>query len=55
MSSAQTLLLAVLGAASLLLLSGCMQDRPAEGNIPWSAPAPWEGTLVPLPSSFQPD
>ena len=46
------ILLGVLAGAGLLL-SGCMQDRPAERDIPWSTPASWEGTLIPLPSSFQ--
>ena len=53
MPFAHKLISAVLGAVFLLLLHGCMQDRPADREIPWAAPANWEGTLVPLPSSFQ--
>ncbi len=40
-------------AAFLMLLAttGCMVDQPNETDIPWSAPAAWEGTM-PLPSSY---
>ena len=35
----------------LLFAAGCMSDRPLETDMPWSAPASWEGTM-PLPSGF---
>lgn len=41
--------LAVLMA--LLALSGCMSDRPNETDMPWAAPAAWEGT-IPLPGGY---
>jgi len=53
MPFAHKILSAVLCAAFLLLLNGCMQDRPADREVPWATPANWEGTLIPLPSSFQ--
>jgi hypothetical protein len=34
-----------------LLLSGCMSDQPTETDMPWAAPAAWEGTM-PLPGGF---
>lgn len=39
------------GLFVLLVASGCMSDRPQETDMPWSAPASWEGTM-PLPSGF---
>lgn len=46
---------ALLGLAGLilatLLAAGCMTDSPADTDIPWAAPAGWEGTM-PLPSSY---
>lgn len=47
-------LFALSGIALLLLLSGCIQDKPADSDVPWAKPAQWEGT-IPLPSSFQND
>jgi hypothetical protein len=44
----------VLGLAALLTLliaAGCMSDGPAETDMPWSAPAAWEGTM-PLPGGM---
>jgi hypothetical protein len=35
----------------LLMAAGCMSDSPAETDMPWSAPAAWEGT-IPLPGSY---
>lgn len=35
----------------LLAGAGCMADRPAETDMPWAAPASWEGTIG-LPASF---
>ncbi len=43
--------LALLGAAVLLFVTGCMSDTPSDTDMPWSAPASWEGTM-PLPSSY---
>jgi hypothetical protein len=43
--------LAFLVLASLLLVTGCMSDSPQETDMPWSAPASWEGTM-PMPSSY---
>lgn len=28
----------------LLLITGCETMRPAESNIPWSRPAPWQNS-----------
>jgi len=36
---------------TLLFLSGCMSAGPTETDMPWSAPATWEGTM-PLPGSY---
>jgi hypothetical protein len=36
---------------TLALAGGCMVDQPGETDIPWSAPAAWEGTM-PLPSGY---
>ena len=44
----------LLGLGLLLLLlvcAGCMADRPADTDMPWSTPARWEGTL-PLPGGY---
>ncbi|MDD4017148.1 MAG: hypothetical protein PHV28_04305 [Kiritimatiellae bacterium] len=38
-------------ALTLLLLSGCMSAGPTETDMPWSAPAAWEGTM-PLPGGY---
>jgi len=43
--------LGLAGLAALLFAAGCMADNPNETDIPWSAPASWEGTM-PLPSSY---
>ncbi len=43
--------LAFAALAALLLAAGCMHDNPAETDMPWSAPAAWEGT-IPLPGSY---
>ncbi len=45
---------AALGFAALLALlsaAGCMVDQPCETDMPWSAPASWEGTMQ-LPSGY---
>ena len=44
----------LLGLAALMAVffaAGCMSDRPTETDMPWSAPASWEGTM-PLPSGY---
>ena len=46
---------ALLGVAALLALlaaAGCMSDQPGETDMPWSAPASWEGTM-PLPGGIR--
>ena len=53
-SSSKPVLLAVGLAALLLTLlvtAGCMSDTPTETDMPWSAPASWEGTM-PLPGGY---
>ena len=45
---------AILGFAallSLLVTAGCMSENPTETDMPWSAPATWEGTM-PLPGGY---
>jgi len=47
-------LAALFGWAALLALlaaSGCMHDRPSDTDMPWSAPAAWEGTM-PIPGGY---
>jgi len=36
---------------ALLFASGCMSNNPNETDMPWAAPASWEGTM-PLPSGM---
>ena len=36
---------------ALSILSGCMADNPNETDMPWAAPASWEGTM-PLPGGY---
>ncbi len=46
--------LVILGFAALLTLlttAGCMTENPSETDMPWSAPAAWEGSM-PLPGGF---
>jgi len=43
--------LAALSFTALLAAAGCMASRPAETDMPWSAPSAWEGTM-PLPSGY---
>ena len=46
--------LVILGFAvllTLLLTAGCMSENPNETDMPWSAPASWEGTM-PLPGGY---
>ena len=44
-------LLCFAAALVFLLAAGCMSERPMETDMPWSAPATWEGTM-PLPGGF---
>ena len=44
-------LCALLAAIALLGLAGCMVDNPNETDMPWAAPAGWEGTM-PLPGGY---
>jgi hypothetical protein len=37
---------------AMLALAGCMVDNPHDTDMPWSAPASWEGSM-PLPSSVR--
>ena len=50
-SKPANVLLGLAAALTLLLAAGCMSDRPTETDMPWSAPASWEGTM-PLPSGY---
>ncbi|MBP5226118.1 MAG: hypothetical protein J6336_01895 [Kiritimatiellae bacterium] len=55
MSCSSNRILRFAGALLLTLLTlgfgGCMADRPADRDIPWAAPAGWEGTM-PLPGGY---
>ena len=42
----------LLAALTLLGLAGCMVDNPNETDMPWAAPAGWEGTM-PLPGGYR--
>jgi hypothetical protein len=44
-------ILALAALTTLLLAAGCMHDTPADTDMPWSAPAAWEGTM-PLPGGY---
>ena len=50
-SKALRLFLGMAGFLALLTLTGCMVDGPTETDMPWSAPASWEGTM-PLPGGY---
>lgn len=54
-SSSNTSLIKVLATtlllATLITLCGCMADNPNETDMPWAAPAGWEGTM-PLPGGY---
>ena len=34
-----------------LFMAGCVSDNPTETDMPWSAPASWEGTM-PMPGGY---
>jgi ABC-type uncharacterized transport system auxiliary subunit len=40
------------GLTCSFVLSGCMSYRPNDTEMPWSAPASWEGTM-PLPGGMK--
>lgn len=44
------LLLALL-LAVLSLLSGCATKTEEDSQLPWSQPAPWEGTMPGMPGN----
>ena len=44
-------LCALLAVIALLGLAGCMVANPNETDMPWAAPAGWEGTM-PLPGGY---
>jgi hypothetical protein len=51
-SSRPALVILVLAALlTLLITAGCISDNPNETDMPWSAPASWEGSM-PLPGGF---
>ena len=50
-SKTSSLLYGLAAALALLAAAGCMADRPGETDIPWAAPASWEGTM-PLPGGY---
>ena len=37
--------------ATVPQLPGCMADGPTETDMPWSAPAAWEGSM-PIPGGY---
>lgn len=43
--------LGIAGWLALLITAGCMSDSPSETDMPWAAPAAWEGT-IPLPGGY---
>lgn len=42
----------LLGFLCLFVLEGCMSYEPNDTEMPWSAPASWEGTM-PLPGGMR--
>ena len=44
-------LVALVGFMCVFVLAGCMSYKPNDTEIPWSAPASWEGTM-PLPGGL---
>lgn len=50
-SKALRRVLGVIGFLALITVSGCMADGPSETDMPWSAPATWEGSM-PLPGGY---
>ena len=39
--------LGLAGLFALLSAAGCMSDTPNEHDMPWNAPAAWEGSNLP--------
>lgn len=50
-SKPRDLFLGLLVTLTTLAAAGCMNDKPGETDMPWSAPASWEGTM-PMPSGY---
>jgi hypothetical protein len=42
----------LVGFICLFVLNGCMSYEPNDTEMPWSAPASWEGTM-PLPGGLR--
>ena len=40
------------GFMCIFVLAGCMSYEPNDTDMPWSAPASWEGTM-PLPGGLK--
>lgn len=47
-----TLLVLIVGFVGAFVLTGCMSYKPNDTEMPWSAPASWEGTM-PLPGGMK--
>ncbi len=47
-----TILAVLAGLISVFVLAGCMSYNPSDTEMPWSAPASWEGTM-PLPGGLK--
>jgi hypothetical protein len=45
-------LVAFVGFMCMFVLAGCMSYEPNDTEMPWSAPASWEGTM-PLPGGLK--
>jgi hypothetical protein len=45
-------LVLLVGCAALFVIEGCMSYEPNDTEMPWSAPASWEGTM-PLPGGMR--
>jgi hypothetical protein len=47
-----TILAVLVVLISVFVLAGCMSYNPGDTEMPWSAPASWEGTM-PLPGGLK--
>ncbi len=47
-----TVLVFLVGVIGSFVLAGCMSYKPNDTEMPWSAPASWEGTM-PLPGGMK--
>ena len=50
-SKSVRLILGTAGLLALLSAAGCMAVGPTETDMPWSAPAAWEGSM-PIPGGY---